>query len=223
MGAAKSDVTVMAAMSARTSRFRQASTKPSFRPAGGTASVASRPPSGRTRTSAARTARNDTALMPKTRPAPASAIRAPPMPGPMTRARLYWAEFSAIAFTIDSRGTSVGTNACHVGPCSAIPRPMPNVMASTIGAVAAPVVTSTVSAAACTIIQLCAMSRSRLRETRSARSPPMGESTSGMKLAKLTSPTQKAEFVRTSTYQERATFCIHVPVLDSSAPVQSNR
>src|SRR3989442_1826832 len=77
-------------------------------------------------TSGTITATKDSALMANTSPGPEAMISAPAMAGPITRARLNWAEFQAMAFTRASGGTSDGTTAIHVGLLKARASPWAN-------------------------------------------------------------------------------------------------
>ena len=113
----------------------------------------------RTSARATSTARNDPALMPNTTPAPADTMSAPPRAGPITLARLNWAELRAMAFTMASGGTSDGMNACQVGPFRAKARPCPNVSASTAKSEALPTAASTASTAASSIMRVWVTSR----------------------------------------------------------------
>src|SRR5205823_13955754 len=65
--------------------------------------------------------------------------------------------------------------------------------------------------------------RIRRRSMRSVNTPPRGDTTMGKKLANVMNETQKAEWVSSSTYQERAMDCIHVPVFERNAPVHTSR
>jgi hypothetical protein len=76
-----------------------------------------------------------------------------PITGPMVRARLKPALFSAIAAGSTGRGTISGTTACQAGPFMALPMPMQRVSASRFQALRLPVQASTVSTMDASIIQ----------------------------------------------------------------------
>ena len=128
-----------------------------------------------------------------------------------------------MALTIASGGTRDGTNACHVGPFKAKANPWPNVRAMTANSVAWCSQASVASVAASSIMKVWVTRRIRFRSSRSVYTPPIGESTVGMKFTNVTKDTQKAEWVSRKTNQERAIACIHVPTLESRAPTNSNR
>src|SRR5438552_19128223 len=133
--------------------------------------------------------------MGKTTAAPSEyeAMITPAMAGPITRARLNCPEFRAMALTIASGGTRDGTNACQVGPFNAKANPWPNVKAMTANNVAWCSHASVARVAASTIMKLWVTRRIRLLSSRSVYTPPMGESTVGMKFTNVTKDTQKAE------------------------------
>src|SRR5438094_5136357 len=74
------------------------------------------------------------------------------------------------------------------------------------------------------ICSVWAHTSSRLRLTASARTPPTDANTRvGPSWAKATRPTKLGDLVRVNANAVSTTFCIHVPTLESSAPVHTIR
>ena len=162
-------------------------------------------------------------LTAKIGPTPTIGMSAPATAGPITRARLNCAEFSATALTMSWGGTSEGMNAIHVGPLNPNPRPWASVNVRTTARVACPAAVRMVSRSAAVIMPACAASRILRRFRRSANTPPSGARTMGNVPANETNETQNAEWVSSRTCQATAVVCIQVPVFDSTAPVHSRR
>src|SRR5437867_12996428 len=113
-----------------------------------------------------------------------------------------------MALTMASGGTSDGTKACQVGPLKANATPCPTVSAITANRVAWWSQARRASSAAATIMKLCVAIRMRRRSSRAVYTPPIGGSTVGVKLAKVTKDTQNADRVMRKTNQASATDCI---------------
>jgi len=166
--------------------------------------------------------RNDSALNPKTHPAPAAATTTPPSAGPTARARFMFTAPSADACPSCSRSTNSGWMACHDGPIRAVPQPRRKVRASRGTGDSASAKASTVSTTDTANIANCAISSSARRSNRSASTPEgSASSTMGRLDAVCTSVTRVAPCPMSSHCAP--TVCIHVPMFDTNCAIHRAR
>src|SRR6266446_9526553 len=193
---------------------------PITRSAGSRARSASR----RQRYTTTSTATNDTALSANTSAGPAAATRMPPRAGPIARPMFTGNALSVTAWVSSDGGTSSDVIACHVGGFIATPIPRANVKARSVVAVIRPRKASTASSPAATSIQLCVTSSSRRRSTISATAPA-GSPTrkTGRLVALCTRATMKGDGESDVMAHAALTFCIHVPMLETSEAIHSAR
>ena len=154
-----------------------------------------------------------------------SLVRAiPPSTGPITRARLNWMEFSAMALGKSSFSTNIGTRAEYAGPPNDCAVPTINERVRMCQTRTTPIAASEARVNAQVSCTHCDPSNRRRRLTRSATTPPISENRKiGMLPRKASSPSMRAEPEILYTSQLCATICIHVPMLDVQAPNQSTR
>ena len=174
--------------------------------------------------SAATTNRYVAAFPAKIHAGPTNEYRTPPMTGPMTREAFIWAEFSEMAPGRSCLPTSPGRTAEYAGPNIALPAPTPSTITTsrTFDGWGEDATRATPSEN--TSCSMDKMMRKRLRSILSARRPPtMGRIRVGPSWAKMMTPTNVAECVRSYAYAPRTTFCIHVPMLEAKAPKKTMR
>ena len=100
--------------------------------------------------------------------------------------------------------------------------PLPNTMSARTGADGWPITNSTVSSAASPVWTNVVAISSSLRGTRSASAPPIGPKNAiGRNPAAAIVPVHAAWPVCFVTYTPSASVSIHVPMLDTNAPVHS--
>src|SRR5216684_2832573 len=193
---------------------------PITRSAGSMARGASR----RQRYTTTSTATNDTALSANTRAGPAAATRTPPRAGPVARPMFTGNALSVTARVSSDGGTSSDAIACHVGVFIATPTPRANVNARSVVAVIRPRNASTASSPAATSIQHCVTSSSRRRSTISATAPAGSPTTkTGRLVALCTRATINGDGESEVIAHAAPTFCIQVPMLETSEAIQSAR
>src|SRR5215212_7028285 len=170
------------------------------------------------------TPRNDAAFSQKTVDGPDAATIKPPTAGPVARARLNPALFSATAVGSSRRGTSSGTIACQAGALSAPPKPIRNVSESRIAGAIKPSTVRTPSSTATASIQICVKITSQRRSSISAIAPA-GKPTrnSGRFDIVVSNATGTGELVSEVISQAAATPCMSEPMFDASAASQSAR
>src|SRR6266436_1655020 len=170
------------------------------------------------------TATNDTALSANTRAGPAAATRIPPRAGPIARPMLTGNALSVTAWVSSDGGTSSDVIACHVGVFIATPIPRANVNARSVVAVIRPRNARTASSPAATSIQHCVTSSSRRRSTISATAPAGSPTTrTGRLVALCTRATINGDGESEVMAHAAQTFCIHVPMLETSEAIHSAR
>src|SRR6266403_714858 len=146
------------------------------------------------------------------------------MAGPIARPMLIGSEFSATARVSSDRGTSSGVIACQVGAFIAAPIPSANVKTSSVVGVMRSTNAKTASSAAAASIQVWVTSSSRRRSTMSATAPA-GSPTrkTGRLVALCTSATINGDGESEVITHAAPTFCIQVPMLETSEAIQSAR
>src|SRR5213594_563204 len=197
-----------------------ASVAPITRSAGSRARGASR----RQRYTTTSTATNDTALSANTSAGPDAATSTPPRAGPTARPMFTGNALSVTARVSSDAGTSSDVIACQVGAFIATPTPRANVNARSVVAVTRPRNASTASSPAATSIQLCVTSSSRRRSTISATAPAGSPTTkTGRLVALCTRATINGDGENEVMAHAALTFCIHVPMLETSEAIHSAR
>src|SRR6266446_7452041 len=197
-----------------------ASVAPITRSAGSRARGASR----RKRYTTTSTATNDTALSANTSAGPDAATSTPPRAGPIARPMFTGNALSVTARVSSDGGTSSDVMACQVGVFIATPMPRANVNARSVVAVIRPRNASTASSPAARSIQLCVTSSSRRRSTISATAPAGSPTTkTGRLVALCTRATMKGDGESEVMAHAALTFCIHVPMLETSEAIHSAR
>src|SRR6266850_2537463 len=160
----------------------------------------------------------------KTSAGPAAATRTPPTAGPIARPMLIGSAFSATARVSSDGGTSSGVIACQVGVFIAAPIPSANVKTRSVVGVMRSTNARTASSAAATSIQVWVTSSSRRRSTISATAPA-GSPTrkTGRLVALCTRATINGDGESEVIVHAAPTFCIQVPMLDTSEAIHSAR
>ena len=131
---------------------------------------------------------------------------------------------SAAADGISSRGTSWGWIACHAGLDSAVVMPSPNVSRITTEGDASPAAVSSVSSDTTRIAATCAPSRNRRRSKMSASTPAGSDTNStGSRPAACAKAVSTVAFGWWMSIHWAPTFCIHVPMLETSCAIHSHR
>jgi hypothetical protein len=168
--------------------------------------------------------RNDTAFSANTNSLPAAATSSPPIAGPTARPTLIDADPSTTAWGNSRRGTSSGWIACQAGMFTAVPSPSENTSASSTPGVTASIAVSSASAPADSSIHVCVHKSSRRRSTMSA-SAPAGSAVrnTGSVTADWTNATCAGDPPSVPISQTAPTFCIQVPMFDTSCAVHSAR
>src|SRR5581483_2530323 len=170
------------------------------------------------------TPQNDSALKAKVAPGPTAAISSPPIAGPTERARLIDTLFRETAGASCARGTSSATIACHAGALSAVPRPSAKVRSSSVTGVVNPAKVRSASIAAAANMSACVNSSNRRRSSTSAKAPAGSANKNiGKALAVRTSATITGDAESEVMSQAEPTSCIHVPILEANAAIQSAR
>src|SRR5271156_1271696 len=170
------------------------------------------------------TPKKDAAFSRNDHPDPAVATTMPPRAGPTARATLNPAEFSATAEACRSGETTSGVIACHAGSFKTAPTPRTRVKSNRLHGVTACSKVSTPSPAAAATIQLWVNNSNRRRSTMSA-SAPAGSTTknTGTAAAAWTRLTINGEVESCVISQPAPTFCIHVPVYETTAAIHNDR
>src|ERR1700722_16729135 len=146
------------------------------------------------------------------------------MTGPMTREAFIWAELSEMAPGRSCFPTSPGRTAEYAGPNIALPAPTPSTITTSRTCEGWGEDATRATPSENTICSIDRMMRKRLRSILSARRPPtMGRTRVGPSWAKMMTPTNVAECVRSYAYAPRTTFCIQVPMLEAKAPKKTMR
>src|ERR671937_2803232 len=170
------------------------------------------------------TPKKEAALMRNAMPEPAAAITAPPNAGPMARAMLNPAEFSATADACCSQETISGVIACQAGSFITAPNPKRNVNRSSSHGVITPSMVTTPNAAAAIAIQVCVTRSNRLRSTRSATAPAGKAMRKTGKLeAACTRATMSGDIVNEVISQPLPRFCNHKPAYEITAATHMER
>src|SRR6185436_16225205 len=148
----------------------------------------------------------------------------PPMAGPIARPMLIGSAFSATARVSSDRGTSSGVIACQVGVFIAAPIPSANVKTRSVAGVTRSTNARTASSAAAASIQVWVTSSSRRRSTMSATAPA-GRPTrkTGRLVALCTRATINGDGESEVIAHAAPTFCIQVPMLETSEEIQRAR
>src|SRR5687768_8679577 len=176
---------------------------------------------GWTASNATSTSRNEIAFARNAVPGPNSASTSPATAGPKARAAVNCVEFSRIALSMCSGGTSCGMNDCQ----DAMPRPEPipeiKRVTTISPGVAAPLVQSPQSMNAATIINACVARTTCFRGIRSASDPAIGPmSNAGPNAMNAAKPTQVVECVILKTTAGTVIVCIQLPEFETIAPHQ---
>src|SRR5438128_8803894 len=170
------------------------------------------------------TATNVAALSANTSAGPLAATRMPPRAGPIARPMLMGSAFSATARISSDDGTSSAVIACQVGVFIATPIPSAKVKASSIVAVMTSANASTASSAVVASIHVWVTSSRRRRSTISATAPAGNPTTkTGRLVALCTRATIKGDGESEVMAHAALTFCIHVPMLETSEAIHSAR
>src|SRR5713101_6804630 len=146
------------------------------------------------------------------------------MAGPTARPMLIGSEFSATARVSSDRGTSSGVIACQVGAFIAAPIPSANVKTRSVVGVMRSTNAKTASSAAAASIQVWVTSSSRRRSTISATAPAGSPTTkTGRLVALCTRATINGDGESEVIAHAAPTFCIQVPMLETSDEIHSAR
>src|SRR6266404_6936497 len=146
------------------------------------------------------------------------------MAGPTARPMLIGSAFSATARVSSDGGTSSDVIACQVGVFIATPIPSANVKTRSVVGVMRSTNARTASSAAAASIQVWVTSSSPRRSTISATAPA-GSPTikTGRLVALCTRATMKGDGESEVMAHAALTFCIHVPMLETSEAIHSAR
>src|SRR5258708_36302574 len=137
---------------------------------------------------------------------------------------LMGSAFSATARISSDGGTSSPVIACQVGVFIATPIPSAKVKASSIVAVMTSANASTASSAVVASIHVWVTSNSRRRSTMSATAPAGSPTTkTGRLVALCTRATINGDGESEVMAHAAPTFCIQVPMLETSEEIQSAR
>jgi hypothetical protein len=170
--------------------------------------------------------KNVTALRRKTQPVPTATMTMPATAGPIMRAPLKDAAFSATAFDAFSRVTTSETNACRAGLSNAETTPRARANPYMIMRVMCPVRIMTPRAIARANSTPCVTISSRRRSKRSATQPVTPtRKRGGANCSAIVMPIAAASLSvsSVSTTQFWAVACIHAPMFDTSAPMNQTR
>ena len=171
-------------------------------------------------------ARNVAAFATKTQPEPRATIERPPTAGPIRRAMLKDAEFSATAFDAFSIATMSDTNACRAGASNAFAMPKHAANTSIRGSVITCVSSSAATPRARSISVVWVTSRIRRRSKRSATRPVRPTRTrGGPNCRAIVAPIALASLCvsSVSTTQSCAVDCIQPPMFEMIAPKNQTR
>src|SRR6266566_3705013 len=146
------------------------------------------------------------------------------MAGPIARPMLIGSAFSATARVSSDGGTSSDVIACQVGVFIATPIPSANVKTRSVVGVMRSTNARTASSAAAASIQVWVTSSNRWRSTISATAPA-GSPTrkTGRLVALCTRATINGDGESDVMAHAALTFCIHVPMLETSEAIHSAR
>src|SRR5258705_1553198 len=137
---------------------------------------------------------------------------------------LIGSAFSATARVSSDGGTSSGVIACQVGVFIATPIPSANVKTRSVVGVMRSTNAKTASSAAATSIQVWVTSSSRRRSTMSATAPAGSPTTkTGRLVALCTRATINGDGDSEVIAHAAPTFCIQVPMLETSEAIQRAR
>ena len=121
-------------------------------------------------------------------------------------------------------GTRSGMMACQVGPFMVAPSPSAKVSHNRVHGPVDPVRVIAPSTAAAASINPCVTSSSLRRSNRSPAAPAgTPKRNTGRLVAVCTSATSSADGASSVISQAAPTFCIQVPMLDTTAAIQSQR
>jgi hypothetical protein len=182
---------------------------------------------GRIASSAATTAKNDTAFTKNTHDVPdlpMAAIKRPANAGPVMRAEFRTALESATAFGTRSRPTISSTNACFAGSSTTVTNPSATASANTIHTCTTPVSAINQSATASNADNVCVTSRTFRRSNRSATTPPHNpNSSTGRNRNANVAPTATPLPVSLRTSHASAIVCIQLPMYETRSPAKNKR
>ena len=167
-----------------------------------------------------------TAFTRNTHPVPTATMSTPATAGPIMRAPLKDAAFSATAFEAFSRVTTSETKACRAGLSNAVTTPSASAKPYMIGSVIMPVRIMTPSAIASSSRMPWVTISSLRRSKRSATQPVTPTSSSGgANCSAIVMPIAAASLSvsSVSTTQFWAVACIQAPMFDTSAPMNQTR
>ena len=181
---------------------------------------------GRISRSATTIPKKVTALTRKTQPVPTATMTRPATAGPIIRAPLKDAAFSATAFDAFSRVTTSETNACRAGLSKADTTPSASAKPYMIMRVMWPVRIITPRPIASRNSRPWVTMSSLRRSKRSATQPVTPTSSSGgANCSAMVTPIAAASLSvsSVSTTQFWAVACIHAPMLETNAPMNHTR
>ena len=154
-------------------------------------------------------------------PTPSSAITAPAAAGPRMRAVWITTELSATALTTRSGPTISNTKLCRAGLSTALIAPRANTSAYTIHSSTDPFTVRAHSAKAGSAISDCVTISKRRLGIRSASRPPQAPNTMiGRNCSAAVKPTDTPLPVSWTTSHISATFCIQLPVIETTRPLK---
>ena len=166
----------------------------------------------------------DAAWMKKFVEGPTSAIRIPPIAGPMIRVIWNAALFSAIAFIMSSRSTEFATSACRMGLFIAHPAPNMNVNTNRCSTRKYGDDTRNANTSPSSAKYACVNISSFRRSIRSDSTPLIGPAIrNGIPRTPATVPVSSASPVRSYASQPIVTCCTQFPALATSVDVHSKR
>jgi len=155
---------------------------------------------------------------------PTVAMTMPPMAGPITRAPLNIAEFSATALMRSSRPTISMPNDWRTGMSTAFATPRASAMRTSIQIWIEPVTTSRKTMTARIIFVTCVAMSSRRLGHESAMTPANSPNTrTGRNCAATITPSQIGSCVSVRTSHDCATCCIQVPMSEIAWPMKNSR
>ena len=167
---------------------------------------------------------NDAAWMKKFVDGPTSAIRIPPIAGPMIRVIWNAALFSAIAFIMSTRSTEFATSACRIGLFIAQPAPNMNVNTNRCSTRRYGDDTSSANTSPSSARYACVTISSFRRSIRSDSTPLIGPAIrNGIPRTPATVPVNSASPVRSYASHPIVTCCTQFPALATSVLAHSKR
>src|SRR5436305_3873944 len=168
--------------------------------------------------------RKETALTRKVTAGPEAATTRPARAGPAARAMLKPMLPRVTAAGRSSRGTISGMLACQAGPFKAAPSPSRKVKPRRIQGVVAPAAVNAQRPKAATVIQVWVTRSSRRRSSTSATAPAGRDSRNiGRLVAAWTRATSVGDGVSVVIIHDAPTFWNHVPTLEATLAIHSQR